>query len=72
MSIAIPARMSGLSSRASEDGSTAYDRPVGIAQRDPSAHRDQLVDEEQPVLEHLLEDQHGAAGLGGESERDRG
>ena len=36
---------------------TADDRPVGIAERDPSAHRDELVDEEQAVLEHLLEDQ---------------
>jgi hypothetical protein len=45
---------------------------VGIAQRDPSAHRDKLVDEEEPVLEHLLEDQNLAVGLGREGERDRG
>ena len=42
---------------------TAEDRPKGVAQRDPSAHRDQLVDEEQTFLEHLLEDQDLAVRL---------
>ena len=51
---------------------TADDRPVGVAQRDPSAHRDELVDEEEAVLEHLLEDQDLAVRLGGEGEGDRG
>src|SRR5918998_934291 len=48
------------------------DRPVGIADRDLRAHRDELVDEEQAVLEHLLEDQDRALGLGRERHRDRG
>ncbi len=51
---------------------TADDRPMGIAQRYPSAHRDELVDEEEAVLEHLLEDQDLALSLGGEGQRDRG
>src|SRR2546430_1290975 len=34
----------------------ADDRAMRIAQQNPSAHRDELVDEEQSVLEHLLED----------------
>src|SRR5581483_5062826 len=51
---------------------SAHRAAVGIAERDPSAHRDQLVDEEQAVLEHLLEDQDLAVGLRGERERDRG
>ena len=51
---------------------TADDRPVGIAERDPSAHRDELVDEEQAVLEHLLEDQDRPVGLGRERQGDRG
>ena len=33
------------------------DRAVRVAEDDPRAHRDELVDEEEPVLEHLLEDQ---------------
>ena len=51
---------------------TADDRPVGIAERDPSAHGEQLVDEEEAVLEHLLEDQDRTPRLGGEGEGDRG
>ena len=35
---------------------TADDRPVGIAERNPSAHGNKLVDKEESVLEHLLED----------------
>src|SRR5215212_5582209 len=48
-----------------------HDRPVRVADRDLGAHRDQFVDEEQPVLEHLLEDQDRALGLRGEGDRDR-
>src|SRR5919201_7145443 len=32
-----------------------HDGPVGVAEDDPRAHADQIVGEEQPVLEHLLE-----------------
>ena len=51
---------------------TADDRPVGIAERDPSAHGDELVDEEKAVLEHLLEDQDRTPRLRGERQGDRG
>src|SRR6185503_16080158 len=51
---------------------TAHDRPVGIAEHDPSAHRSQLVDEEQPVLEHLLVDQDNALGLRRHGQGDAG
>src|SRR5439155_14626981 len=33
------------------------DRSVRVAEDDPRAHADQLVDEEQATLEHLLEDE---------------
>jgi hypothetical protein len=46
------------------------DRAVRIADRYLRSHRDQLVHEEQPVLEHLLEDQHRALGLRRERDRD--
>ena len=48
------------------------DRTVRVAEDDPRAHRDELVREEQPVLEHLLEDQHRPARLRRDGERDRG
>ena len=48
------------------------DDPVRVAEDDPRAHRDELVDEEQPVLEHLLEDEHGASRLCRDGDRDRG
>src|SRR5829696_4240318 len=56
---------------AAEPARADHDRPVRIADRDLRPHRDQLVHEEQTVLEHLLEDQHGALGLGGERHDDR-
>src|SRR5919109_1389380 len=43
-----------------------------VAEDDPRAHRHELVGEEQPVLEHLLEQEHRAPRLGGHSEGDRG
>ena len=73
MSIAIPARMSGLSSAlAVELGRPAHDRSVRVAEHDARAHRDELVDEEQPVLEHLLEDHDRAVGLGRDGRGDAG
>ena len=48
------------------------DGPMGIAEDDPGAHRDELVDEEQAALEHLLEDEHGARGLRRRDDGDRG
>ena len=50
----------------------ADDRAVRIAQRDARAHEHELVGEEQAVLEHLLEDQDRALGLGRERDGDRG
>src|SRR5215213_2757328 len=47
------------------------DRPVGVADRDLGAHRNQLVHEEQPVLEHLLEYEHRTLGLRGKRDDDR-
>src|SRR3954470_19605369 len=41
----------------------AYDRAVRVADDHPSAHRDQLVDEVEAVLEHLLVNQDQALGL---------
>ena len=38
---------------------------VRIAEDDPGAHADELVDEEQPRLEHLLEDEEHALALRG-------
>ena len=58
----MPARMSGLSRRwPTSFGGPGDHGSVGIAEDDPRPHRDELVDEEQPALEHLLEDEHGAA-----------
>src|SRR5437763_4100508 len=45
-------------------------RAMRIAEDHPSAHGDELVDEEQAVLEHLLEDQDHPVRLRGERERD--
>ena len=42
-----------------------------VTENDPRAHRDELVDEEQPVLEHFLEDQHGSLRLRRDGESDR-
>src|SRR6185436_8604554 len=50
----------------------AYDRTVRVADDHPSAHRDQLVDEVEAVLEHLLVDQDQAFGLGRHRDRDAG
>ena len=47
------------------------DRAVRVAEDDPRAHRDELVREEQPVLEHLLEEQHRSPRLRRDRERDR-
>src|SRR5688572_1834345 len=40
-----------------------HDRAVRIAEDDPRAHRNELVDEEEPALEHLFEHEHGAVRL---------
>src|SRR5262249_20893773 len=47
-----------------------HDGAMRVAEDDPRPHVDELVDEEQPALEHLLEDEHGAPGLRGDSESD--
>ena len=61
ISSAMPARMSGLDMRcAVEPRRPVDDHAVRVAEDDPRAHRDELVDEEQAVLEHLLEDQDRA------------
>src|SRR5262249_20765948 len=41
-------------------------RAVRVAEDDPGPHVDELVDEEEPALEHLLEDQDGALCLRGD------
>ena len=46
------------------------DGAVGVAEDDLCAHVDELVDEEEAALEHLLMDEHGAFGLGGDDEED--
>ena len=51
---------------------TADDRSVRVTEHDPSAHRGELVGEEEPVLEHLLEDKHSAGRLCRNRERDAG
>ena len=43
-----------------------------VAEDDPGAHPDELVDEEETALEHLLEDEHGAVRLRRRHDRDRG
>src|SRR5205823_6877369 len=48
------------------------DGPVRVAEDDPRAHADELVDEEEAVLEHLLEDEDRPPRLGRDRERDRG
>src|SRR5215204_1888916 len=55
-----------------ELGRSVHDRTVGIAEDDPGSEVRQLVDEEEAVLEHLLEDQHRALRLGGHGQNDRG
>ncbi len=68
----MPARMSGDSTvPPAEPGGPRDDGPVRIAEHDPGAHADQLVDEEEPRLEHLLEDQHHPLALGGGHHGDR-
>ena len=63
-SIAMPARMSGDSTDAAlERRRPGDDGAVRIAEHDPGAHADQLVHEEQPRLEHLLEHQQHAGAL---------
>jgi hypothetical protein len=43
-----------------------------IAEDDPRPHADQLVNEEEAVLEHLLEDEHRPLCLSRDGQRDRG
>src|SRR5439155_14006382 len=47
------------------------DDPVRVADDDPRAHVHQLVDEEKPALEHLLEDEHRPSRLRRDHDRDR-
>ena len=72
ISIAMPARMSGDSTEPprSFDGPDD-ERAVRIAEHDARAHADELVDEEQSRLEHLLVDEHDALALRRRDERDR-
>ena len=50
----------------------AYDdSTVGVAENNLGTHVDELVDEEQAALEHLLMEQHGTAGLGGHNDQHR-
>src|SRR5262245_9657946 len=49
-----------------------HHRAMRIAEDDPRPPRDELVDEEQPALEHLLEDEHRPARLCRRSDGDRG
>ena len=68
----MPARMSGeLIERAAQPARSGHDRPVRVAQHDARAHGDQLVDEEHPRLEHLLEHQDHAVALRRGDDRDR-
>ena len=55
-----------------EAGRSADDRTVRIAKRDPRTHRNQFVNEEEAVLEHLFENQDLSLGLGRQRESDRG
>src|ERR1041384_540425 len=48
---------------AAQFGGSGDDGAVRIAQHDPCAHPDQLVDEEEPRLEHLLEHEQRALTL---------
>src|SRR4051794_2085776 len=52
-------------------GRAGHDHAVRVAEDDPGAHRDELVDEEQAALEHLLEDQDRPPRLGRDHDRDR-
>ena len=62
----MPARMSGDSTVPPLSGDGPGDhRAVRIAEHDPRAHADQLVHEEEPRLEHLLEDEKHAGALRG-------
>ena len=62
----MPARMSGDSTVPPLSGDGPRDhRAVRIAEHDARAHPDQLVHEEEPRLEHLLEDEQHARALGG-------
>src|SRR5205085_10994377 len=47
------------------------DDAMRIADDDPRAHVHQLVDEEEPALEHLLEHEHRPPGLRRDDDRDR-
>ena len=61
----MPALMSGDSTVPPLSGDGPGDHgAVRIAEHDPRAHPDQLVHEEEPGLEHLLEDQQHAGALG--------
>ena len=46
------------------------DDAMRVAEDDPRAHRDELVDEEEPALEHLLEDEDRPARLRRDGDRD--
>ena len=54
-----------------EPGRSGDDGAMRVAEDDPRAHRDELVDEEEPALEHLLEDEHRPRRLRGRDDRDR-
>src|SRR5207302_1668148 len=47
-----------------------HDHAVRVAEDDPRAHVHELVDEEEPTFEHLLEDEHRPTRLGGNDDRD--
>ena len=61
-----------LEALADELRGTGDNGAVRIAEDDPCPHRDELVDEEQAALEHLLEHEHGAGCLGRGDDCDRG
>ena len=66
------ADVGALEALSDEPGRAGDDGAVRVAEDDPRAHRDELVDEEQPALEHLLEDEHRARRLRRGDDGDRG
>src|SRR4029453_1148980 len=54
-----------------QPGGPGHDSSVRVAEDDPRPHGDELVDEKEPALEHLLEDQDRSVRLRGARERDR-
>ena len=68
----MPARMSGESTDAAAQPRRAGDeRAMRIAEHDARAHADELVDEEQPRLEHLFVDENEPGALRRRDDRDR-